>query len=327
MDAVKYIEDNLNPLTILEYYGFKEISETDDSIRACCRIHNGNNPSGFVWKKENNLWYCYSGECHGGDVFNLIQKIEGVDFVTSVNKAATILDLNINNMSISLPDTKIKKEQLRWLQKQSKKIVSNNEYKLPYTKYQDELSTFTRFDTETIRFYDAKFCSLFPTENAMLKNKLVIPVYDKGKCIAAALRDTTGHFIPKWLYQPKGVKLSMVLYNLDLALQQDTDEIILVEGIFDVWAYHNAGIDSVAAVFGSSVSEEQYKTLLRTGRNIVMSFDSDDAGKKCTRKTAEKFMNKTELLFIELPQGKDPADCTKEELLNAYLKRTKYVQE
>lgn len=327
MDAVKYIEDNLNLRVILEYYGFKEISETDDAIRACCRIHNGNNPTGFVWKKENNLWYCYSGECHGGDVFNLIQKIENVDFVTSVKTAASILGLNINNMSISLPEARIKKEQIRWLQNQKKKIVTNEEYKLPYTRYTEELDSFTRFNTEIINFYNAKFCTFYPTEQTIMKNKLVIPVYDEKKCIAVALRDTTGTFTPKWLYQPKGVKLTNILYNLNLALQQETDEIILVEGIFDVWAYHRTGIDNVVAIFGSSVSEEQYKILLKTGRNIVMSFDNDEAGIKCTKKAVKQFMNKTEILFINLPEGKDPADCTKEELLDAYLKRTKYVQE
>ena len=269
------------------------------------------------------MWFCYTGNCHGGDVFTLIQKIEHVDFMKAVQIAASILGLSIEGMEITVPDERLKREQLRWLERQKKKPVVNEEYKLPYTKYTSTLDSFTRFDEETIAYYDAKFCTLFPTENAMLKHKLVIPIYDKGTTIAVALRDTTGTFFPKWFYQPKGVKLNSILYNFDRAVEQSADELILVEGIFDVWAYHRAGLNNAVAIFGSTVSDEQYKKLLRTGKNIILSFDNDNAGKKCTKKAVEQFWNKTELTVVTLPEDKDPADCTKDELLNAYLNRTK----
>ena len=331
MDAVRYIEENLVPRAILDYYDFQQITETEDSIRACCRIHGGNNPTGFVWKKDNNLWFCYTGDCHGGDVFNLIQKIEHVDFITSISIAAKILGLNIDGMELVVPEERLRKEQLRWLEKQkrNKKVKDNvnKEYEIPYTKYFDELKSFTRFNTETLKHFNAKFCNLFPTENGMLKNKLMIPLIEGERCIGVALRDTTGTYFPKWFYQPKGISLNNVLYNFDEAVKQDANELILVEGIFDVWAYYNAGLKNAVAVFGSSVSTEQYKKILRTGKNIVLSFDNDNAGHKCTKKAIELFHNKTEVTIVNLPEGKDPADCTKEELLSAYLNRTKKVQE
>jgi DNA primase len=102
------------------------------------------------------------------------------------------------------------------------------------------------------------------------------------------------------------------------------NEIILVEGIFDVWAYHEIGIDNVMAVFGSSLKEEQYKTLLKTGKDITTSFDNDKAGQKCTQEVLKKFKNKAELHVIDLPEDHDPADCTPETLRQAYLSRRSY---
>ena len=158
----------------------------------------------------------------------------------------------------------------------------------------------------------------------------MIPIYIKGKCVGVALRDTTGKYMPKWFYQPTDLKIRNCLYNIDtvvkLVEQNETNEVILVEGIFDVWAYHELGIENAVAVFGSTLKEEQYKELLKLNVNIVMSFDNDKAGNKCTKDTMKRFRNKAEVYLIQLPDGFDPADCTKDELMSAYLNRMK-VQE
>jgi len=327
MNAASYIEQNINPITILEYYDFEHITETEDAIRACCKIHGGNNPTGFVWNKLNNLWFCYTGDCHGGDIFNLIQKLENVTFEISVKKAAFILGLDIEGMEITSPDNQLRKEQKKWLEAQRKKLQQTNiktEYKLPYTKYEDECERFGRFNKDIISYYDAKFCTLYPTEKGFLRNKLVIPIKDEDDLVlGVALRDLTGTAIPKWYYQPDGIKVSKLLYNLSSIKKQNLkEELILVEGIFDVWAYHRIGIDNACAIFGSSISKEQYKLILSTGLPVVLSFDNDAAGQKCTKQAQELLHNKTSIVVTTLPSGKDPADCSEDELLTAYLNRT-----
>ena len=330
MDAARFIESNLDPRKILDYYDFEHISETDDSFRACCKIHGGNNPSGFVWKKSNNLWFCYTGDCHGGDVFNLVQKLEHCNFQTAVNKTAEILGLDINGMTISTEANRIEREQKIWLQNQKKQIqqIENKklrkQYVLPYTRYYNHNGDFQRFDEALLAKFGAKFCSLYPTESKVLKDKLVIPIFSEDECVGVGLRDTTGNSLPKWYYQPDGIKTSNLLYNFDAA--KNADEIILTEGIFDVWAYARIGIDNVVAIFGSSISKEQYKKLMQTGAGITLSFDNDKAGNKCRNQAMEMFYAKTELKNIELPSNNDPADCTQEQLLSAYLNR-KIIQD
>jgi DNA primase len=330
MKAVDYINEHIDPRKILEYYHFREITESDETIRACCEIHKGNNPTAFMWNKRNNLWYCYTGDCHGGDVYTLIEKMEGVDFMGSVLRAASILNLDIEGMKIEKQSDLIRANTMKWLQFMAKQKEKQEvkPYELAYTKYSDSYETFTRFPRETLSFYRTSFCKVYPTEEMLLYNKLVIPIYFQGVLYGVALRDTSGHAKQKWYYQPDGLQIRHLLYNYDVAMkaikEHKLNEIILVEGIFDVWAYHEIGIDNVMAVFGSSLKEEQYKTLLKTGKDITTSFDNDKAGQKCTQEVLKKFKNKAELHVIDLPEDHDPADCTPETLRQAYLSRRSY---
>lgn len=327
MTAVEFIQENTDPMVLLEHYNFREIKQYENEIRACCEIHKGNNPNAFIWNKKNNLWFCYTGEnCGGGDAVELVQKMENISFVSAVSKAASILHLDIEGLEVLQTD-RIKREQKAWLKKQAKTSRYKEPekiYEIPYTAYYDNHPSFSRFDEETLKFYDAKFCKLFPSENSVLKNKLVIPLHFEHILRGAALRDTTGIFFPKWMYMPKGFKASKYLYNIDRItnlIEEGCEEIILTEGIFDVWSFHDIGLDNAAAIFGSNLSQEQYDTLMKLNVGITTCFDNDKAGQKCTLSAIKKFRNKTDLKVMELPEGKDPGDCTKDELLSAYLNR------
>ena len=105
----------------------------------------------------------------------------------------------------------------------------------------------------------------------------------------------------------------------------DITEIILTEGIFDVWAYHRIKLNNAVAVFGSSLSDEQIKLILQLNLDVTLSFDNDKAGNKATDKAIKVLKNKVTIKKINLPEGKDPADIETEELLKAYLNRTKIL--
>lgn len=334
MNAVEFIKDNIDPLQILNYYNFEKVSEHDSEIRSCCGIHGGDNPLGFVWNKKNNLWYCYTGECGGGDVFDLVQRIENVDFKDAVKRVASILELDIEGMSIR--KNNILSEQKKWLSKNEKiKLKCEELYSLPNFKPIDNTNEIDflfqtlnkNFSQKTLSFYDSQFTQFFPTDNGLLKNKLVIPLVKEKSIKGVALRDSTGIYQPKWLYQPTGIQTKRIMYNWDRAVEVIDEmlvtEIILVEGIFDVWAYHEIGVDNVIAVMGSSLSDYQYQEILKLGVDVTLSFDNDKAGNKCRDKCIEKFKKKADMKVIELPDGKDPGDLSRDELRTAYLKRHK----
>lgn len=327
MNAVEYINAHINPRLILDHYHFRDINETENSIRSCCEIHKGNNPTAFVWNKENNLWYCYTGNCGGGDLFTLIEKLENVSFTKAVSIAAQILNIDITGLKIEKQSDLVIKNTKQWiaLTKAMSLALSDVPYELPNTKYYDMIDTFDRFDLETVQFYNAKFCKLYPLEENITYNKLVIPITFMNILRGVALRDTTDKQQIKWLFQPKSLQIRHILYNYDTAIKcvddSQSTEIILVEGIFDVWAYHRIGIDNVVAIFGSSLKREQRALLIQTGLDIVTSFDNDEAGNKCTIEVSNYFRHKATVKQVHLPTNKDPADCSPNELKECYLSR------
>lgn len=333
MDLVEYVKEHTDPLKILNHYNFKEISENEYSIRACCAIHNGDNNTGFIWNKENNLWFCYSGECGGGDVFDLIQKIEGLNFESAVKKAASILGLDNTNMPIRDRKSDVLREQMKWIEKQKKfsfiQKLGGKPFSYIYSENPIPLHILNRFSKDTVNFYKATFAKEYELEKSKTYNKLVIPIFENEICMGVALRDTTGKFNPKWLYQPKGLNLGSLLYNYDLAkkkiIENCMNEIILVEGIFDVWAYHEIGMDNVVAVFGSSISNEQYKKILMLGVDVTLSFDNDKSGNKCKEKSIDKFKNKVGINLINLPENCDPDDVDREVLKTCYMNRKQFA--
>jgi DNA primase len=89
-----------------------------------------------------------------------------------------------------------------------------------------------------------------------------------------------------------------LLYNYDAVVEDETDTVILVEGIFDVIAlvrkldlYDNHRV-AVCATFGKKVSDTQmYKLQSKGVRNIVLAYDADatEAINRATGQLTEYF--------------------------------------
>jgi hypothetical protein len=62
---------------VLERYGI-ELKRRGGSLKGCCPIHGGSNPSQFV--VSNGLWRCFSPECNrGGSIIEFVAAMENID--------------------------------------------------------------------------------------------------------------------------------------------------------------------------------------------------------------------------------------------------------
>ena len=118
--------------------------------------------------------------------------------------------------------------------------------------------------------------------------------------------------MPKWSNQPEGIETGNILYNYDEAKNYNT--IIIVEGIFDVWRYYEAGFPNTVATFGAKMSDEQEKLLLKTGADLILSYDRDEAGIKATNKAIEKLRYKANLKIMTIPNDQDPCSLSHQEI-------------
>lgn len=325
MYANQKLLENLDVEKVLKYYNFHEDTNcSGDIIRTNCMIHGGDNTSAFAINRETGLWFCHTGDCKGGDIFNLIEKLEDVDFKTSVNILSNILDVNVEGLKTQRIKTKNEKEMETFIKAiKSTSVVDFKpfEFNTPTTciaKYRN----FLKSTIEDFRMSFAREVDLERSDgsNYKLFDRLIFPIMKNNVMIGASIRRTKNADFPKWSHQPKGIKTSEILYNIDNVL--NCEEIVVVEGILDVWAFHELEIPSVC-VFGSSISKKQYAQLLKLGANLIFAFDGDEAGRKATKDAIELFRYKANMSVINFDEGEDPENITREELMLKYERKTR----
>ncbi len=327
MDAVSTIQQEMKVEELLKYYHFDVSNSDGEFFRSRCKIHEGDNPTAFVINLDSGLWYCHTGDCGGGDIFTLVELMEGIDFPQAVHFLANFFNIDIKNLKI-LNKNKKRKDYVEEMKRfihiiQESKVKSHPPYHLNATI--KKVTKFRTFEKRTLNWFDLSFMEegTFYKRNGetyQLKNRLLVPIVDNGKQIGVSIRRTKSNQSPKWLHQPVGLSTSTILYNSDEL--KSADIIVVVEGIFDAWAFHEIGIPSVA-IFGSSISKKQQSILLKTGSTIVLAFDGDETGRKATKQSVKDLKNKTNIEVVEFDNGDDPERVTRRELEKIFRNRIK----
>ena len=146
------------------------------------------------------------------------------------------------------------------------------------------------------------------------RNRLMFPVIDvRGSVIGFSGR-ILGDGEPKYLNSPETAVFSKShnLFALNLAKKSKSGYIILTEGNIDVVSLHQAGFDSAVASLGTSLTAEQARLISRYVKEVVLCYDSDEAGKKASARgisILEKLDLKVRVLTI--PGAKDPDEFIK----------------
>lgn len=315
MDALTLLNEHVDILRIMEHYQFVDAVEEGGYVRACCKIHDGNSPSAFVANVDTKLWFCHTGGCGGGDIYTLVQRMEECSFPESVKFIAKFFAVDIESLEIAERKSEQIQELKAWIKAvQSRRKVEFSEFKL--VDASKNVTKFRDFQPETLKHFGLKWLEVFHGEKRngtpyLLKNRLLFPIYQGGMLIGASLRRVSESDYPKWSHQPVRFHTGDILYNYDSVLGKS--EVIVVEGIVDVWAYHEIGLHAVCT-FGAHLTDVQKKLLMKTGADIVLSYDGDDAGRTAQAKIYEQLSKTTNTKQVFLSDGQDPASIGREEL-------------
>jgi DNA primase len=101
------------------------------------------------------------------------------------------------------------------------------------------------------------------------------------------------------------------LYGLDLARQRITElnRAVLVEGYTDCIAAHQAGFGETVATLGTALTEHQVELLRRYGDEVIVLFDSDEAGNEAAnRAIALALPRHVSIRLARIAEGKDPSE-------------------
>lgn len=325
MDAVSVIKNNIDVEQILRYYNV-DFKYYGGYIRCACPIHGGDNPTAFVIN-EDFLWSCHTGDCGAGDVFTFVELMEDMDFPKAVKKVAEILEIDIENLIIAERKNDYLKEVEKFLKyiKSKKNKKTLGEY-IPKADLQ-QVRSFRNFKEETLKHFQLTCAKEITLESKAGKDfklyeRLVMPIIVNDVQIGVSIRKIRAKDNPKWFHAPPTIETGSILYNIDGC--KDSKEIIVCEGIFDVWRWYEAGYSAVCT-FGAHLTEEQYRMLLRSGKDIIWSYDGDSAGLNATKDAVNKMRYKVNQWVIHLPEGADPGNCTIEQLRTFYKEKERIL--
>ena len=146
------------------------------------------------------------------------------------------------------------------------------------------------------------------------RGRVIIPIYQNRQLVSFAARSIAWWEHPKIMY-PAGTKISTMLFGLD---EVDGDEVVLVEGIFDVVPLQGYA----AATFGAHLSAEQRALLHKKGiQSVTILWDADPAGwREAAKAIRELKSDGFDARMATLEGGLDPSGATEDDLTRALSK-------
>lgn len=130
------------------------------------------------------------------------------------------------------------------------------------------------------------------------KNRFMFPIFDVMNRVVAfggrTLLDNEtmkAQKVPKYVNSPENLIYTKGrhLYGLNVAKKSNEKmkRILVVEGYMDVISPHQAGVTNVVASLGTALTEQQGRLLRQYGEEVVLSYDSDEAGQKAIQRGLE----------------------------------------
>ena len=308
----------------------------------CPFCDDGNNPS-FSVSEQKQFYFCF--KCRAtGNVIGFLQAHQGYDFIESIESLAARNGIEVpyentrefskekgpiydalalaseifeNNLASSNDAENVRSYIL-----EERKISSevSKKFELGYsTKSWDALTKamLDRGISEEIlvkaglakKNKDGKLFDIF-------RDRLMFPIKDrKGRIVGFGGRVMNPDDQPKYLNtgETEVFQKSRELYGFFEALEErrDLNEIYVVEGYMDTIAMYEHGMKNSVATLGIATNRFHIQKLLQVVSQITFCFDGDDAGRGAAwgalKNVLPSVTDGTEISFLFLPEGEDPA--------------------
>lgn len=145
------------------------------------------------------------------------------------------------------------------------------------------------------------------------RDRVVFPIFSLDNKICGfggrALR--LDEKTPKYINSPESIIYNKgeILFGLNLAKDsvRKNNFLIIVEGYFDQISLYQHGIENVVASCGTALTKKQAGLIRRYTNNIVLIFDSDEAGNKATTRGFDVLLEYgLNIKVVDLPENTDP---------------------
>ena len=146
------------------------------------------------------------------------------------------------------------------------------------------------------------------------RNRAMIPIIDvRGNVVAFGGR-VLDDSKPKYINTSDTLvyKKGSGVFALNLAKDSGERRLIITEGYMDTIALHQAGFKNTIACLGTALPDEQVNLISRYADEVLLAYDSDEAGQKAVRRAIQAFSSTgVKVRVLALSGGKDPDEIIK----------------
>jgi len=352
-ELVSEIRDRSSILEVISDH--VSLKKAGKNFKGLCPFHSEKTPS-FMVNEEKQIFHCF-GCGEGGDVITFLMKVGHFSFPQSVEELAHRYGVKLPRRELSPGQKKevVKKDILfqinqraseyfhdlllrrkegeegrKYLSRRGVREEIIQEHRLGYS--------LDRWDGLVQHLREKKIPLelawelglIFPKKKEgwydAFRGRILFPIFDLHHRVVGfggrVIRDGQ----PKYLNSPDSIiyHKGEILYGLHVAKRyvQEKDQVLLVEGYFDLLTLHQYGLKQSVATLGTALTTQHIRTLKRYTKNLITVFDADPAGVQATLRSLPLFLEEDVVgKAILLPKGEDPDEFLRKGKLKDFEKK------
>ncbi|MGQ9570878.1 MAG: DNA primase [Thermodesulfovibrionales bacterium] len=342
------LEEIKNRLDIIDVVSeYVQLKRSGQNFKALCPFHFEKTPS-FMVSPSKQIFHCF-GCGIGGDIVTFVMKYENISFSEALRRVAKKAGIDLRELKFEKEDAE-KREKIYQINKEAMKFFINNlklsETSMTYLRKRDinEESIKNFFigyaasERDSLirhlkkRGYDdsiIKDAGLAASDEKgirdIFRERIIFPIFNTHNDVIGFGGRVLNNSFPKYLNTPETdiFKKGESLFGLNLAKEEIRKKgySIIVEGYIDTIICHQYGFKNTIAPLGTALTPKQLLKLKQLTNNIILVFDSDDAGVSAAKRSLSIiFENNLRAKFLLLPEGEDPDSFLRKKGSQAFMK-------
>jgi DNA primase len=259
-----------------------------------CPLHVDTLPSLFIFPTENT-YKCF-GSCNlkGWGIGKFFREVDPKEGIKWEQQLAALIPYVVTTSFLA-----------------PKKEIYNTDIDIEALSYASSSLEYLEkrnIKEETIKRFSIKYHKYY--------NALIVPLTQRGQNVGYVRRNLTGS--PKYQNSDNSI-ISSYLYPIDFLDMGENDNIILVEGLFDVIKAHQMGYTNCLSNLGGALTEAQVRKLGEYTHSVTLCPDKDQQGLRIAEQSSALLLKYGyNLSYASLRGGKDFAEGTIKEQLSYF---------
>ncbi len=351
-ETIQQIIEKADIVDVISKY--VSLKRNGSSTVGLCPFHNEKTPS-FNVSASKQLYHCF-GCGAGGTVINFVMQMENLDFVESVKFLGDMYGVRVEDSNVYDDKNAKRKQRIFEANREAARFFYSNLSKPEGKPGLDYFisrgltkETITRFGlgyapeswdklknhlkSKGFTDYEMMDAGLVSSKDKRtfdrFRNRAMFPIMDlRGNVIAFGGR-VLDDSKPKYLNTSDTPVFdkSANLFALNIVKKSNSKTIVVVEGYMDVITLHQNGVDTAVASLGTALTEKHARLLKRYADEVVLCYDSDEAGRTAATRAVEIFSrNDIKTRVMTLRGAKDPDEYCKKYGVSGFINAVKAAE-